>query len=97
MHVGIAQSRLALHVHTVAAEWEGREPVKSVAANESPSPWTGCDKKGEGCDRNKKKKECERQAELSEEVRVSSFEDHFPSCACESACLSPLIFVVLCD
>ena len=46
-------------------------------------------------ERKYKKKECERQAEVSEEdLRVSSFEARFPSFECESACLSPSIFVL---
>ena len=43
----------------------------------------------------KKKKECERQAEVSEEdLRVSGLEALFTSFECEWACLSPSIFVV---
>ena len=44
----------------------------------------------------KKTKECERQAEVSEVGFESGFEARFPSFECESACLSPSIFVVPC-
>ena len=76
-------------------------PGKStVAANNSLSLTVdGLRQKGEGCGERKfkKKKECERQAEASkEDLIVSLLKAPFASFECESACLSPSIFVVRC-
>ena len=82
---------------SLAEEWKGSlESQLSQQAKAFLSPWTGCDRKGEGCGwRHDKEEECE-QAEVSEEdLRVSSFEARIPSFECESACLSPSNSVAL--
>ena len=85
MRVGIALSRWVLLVHSVRSvrkvllrksERVGSlESQLSQQAKAFLSPWTGCDKKERDVvERKEKKKECERQAEVSKEgQRVGGF------------------------
>ena len=99
MHVGIARSRWALRVHCVRSVWKilsqsGRVESLDKLSQEAKASHRGLAVTKERVVRENKKRERERQAEVSKDSLF--FEVLFPSFECELACLSPSIFVVPC-